>query len=145
MKYFWYFIFCKSVVRHRIFPFKSLSCFIFSNPRYKKYQSFLARLILIALTWYPTFTPKYFILTLIYFQDDPDLSSHVPKERRKSMPPNMKMPTIKVTIIIIISVIIIILIITLGDSLLSQPRPQPPGLSWVLWRQIVLRWISKVS
>ena len=64
------------------------------------------------------------MLTLINFQDDPDLSSHVPKERRKSMPPNMKMPTIKVTIIII-TVIIIILIISIIQVTPSSPSPDP--------------------
>merc|ERR1719410_1343306 len=29
--------------------------------------------------------------------NESELSGHVPKERRKSMPPNMKMPIIKVT------------------------------------------------
>ena len=53
--------------------------------------------------------------------------------------------SLQLLLTIIITVIIIIIIIPLGDSLLSQPRPQPPGLSWVLWRQIVLRWIWKVS
>ena len=62
-------------------------------------------------------------MALIIFQDDPDLSSHVPKERRKSMPPNMKMPTIKVTIII--TIIIIIVIIAFIQVTPSSPSPDP--------------------